>query len=152
MEFSNFIKRLEDNELTELLNMSDYELTAFVKQQINEEIQKRSNINNKNYEIVLNNYKYLYGNNFSLSYEIYKSFTNYFNKTALSEYQKENNYKNKILLNEQTIKREFDAFNPIKDHSPKYVLSLDKVDLSHNGIAHLNIEDFLLHKVDITLT
>ena len=56
------------------------------------------------------------------------------------------------LLNEQTIKREFDAFNPIKDHSPKYVLSLDKVDLSHNGIAHLNIEDFLLHKVDITLT
>ena len=47
MEFSNFIKRLEDNELTELLNMSDYELTAFVKQQINEEIQKRSNINNE---------------------------------------------------------------------------------------------------------
>ena len=51
--------------------------------------------------------------------------------------------------NEETIKREFEAFKPIKDSSPKYVLSLDKIDLSHDGITHINIEDFLLHKKDL---
>lgn len=53
---------------------------------------------------------------------------------------------------EDVIKREFDAFKPIRDASPKYVLSLDKVDLSHDGIIHLNIEDFLLRKRDLLLS
>ena len=57
------------------------------------------------------------------------------------------------LMNEQaTIDREFNAFNPVKDSAPKYVLSLDKIDLSHNGITHLNIEDFLLEKCDLVLS
>ena len=55
------------------------------------------------------------------------------------------------MKEQSTIEREFDSFNKIKDASPKYVLSLDKVDLSHNGITHLNIEDFLLMKRDIVL-
>ena len=54
-----------------------------------------------------------------------------------------------LMPSEETIKREFDAFKPIKDASPKYVLSLDKIDLSHDGITHINIEDFLLHKKDL---
>ena len=54
-----------------------------------------------------------------------------------------------LMPNEETIKREFEAFKPIKDSSPKYVLSLDKIDLSHDGITHINIEDFLLHKKDL---
>ena len=53
------------------------------------------------------------------------------------------------MPSEEKIKREFDAFKPIKDASPKYVLSLDKIDLSHDGITHINIEDFLLHKNDL---
>lgn len=57
-----------------------------------------------------------------------------------------------LMPNEDTIKREFEAFNPIKDASPKFVLSLDKIDMSHNGITHINIEDFLLHKKNIFLT
>lgn len=56
-----------------------------------------------------------------------------------------------LMPNESTIKREFEAFEPIKDASPKYVLSLDKIDLSHNGITHINLEDFLLHKKDLFL-
>lgn len=55
------------------------------------------------------------------------------------------------MKEQSTIEREFGAFSKIKDASPKYVLSMDKVDLSHNGIAHLNIEDFLLMKRDIIL-
>lgn len=57
-----------------------------------------------------------------------------------------------LIPNEETIRREFDAFKPIRDASPKYVLSLDKIDLSHDGITHINIEDFLLHKKDLVLS
>lgn len=57
-----------------------------------------------------------------------------------------------IMESEETIDREFGAFSPIKDASPKYVLSLDRIDMSRNGITHLNIEDFLLHKVDVILS
>lgn len=56
------------------------------------------------------------------------------------------------LLDEKVIRREFDAFNCIRDASPKFVLSLDKLDMSKDGIKHINIEDFLLHKADIYLT
>jgi len=35
---------------------------------------------------------------------------------------------------------------PIKDSSPKFVLSLDPVDMSRDGIAHLNIIDFFTRK------
>lgn len=54
-----------------------------------------------------------------------------------------------LLANQSTIEREFGAFSPISDASPKYVLSLDKMDMSHAGIGHLNIVDFLLHRRDI---
>lgn len=57
-----------------------------------------------------------------------------------------------LLASQATIDREFDAFSPISNASPKYVLSLDKMDMSRNGIAHINIIDFLLGKKDIYLT
>ena len=57
-----------------------------------------------------------------------------------------------LMPTEEIIRREFDAFKPIKDASPKYVLSFDKIDLSHDGIIHMNIEDFLLHKKDLLLS
>lgn len=57
-----------------------------------------------------------------------------------------------MLSSNNTIEREFGAFKPISDCSPKYVMSLDKLDMSRNGIAHINIIDFLLYKKDITLT
>ena len=55
------------------------------------------------------------------------------------------------LHSKETIEREFSAFDPIADSSPKYVLSLDRFDYSRNGIGHINIVDFLLDKKDITL-
>jgi hypothetical protein len=56
------------------------------------------------------------------------------------------------LINKETIEREFGAFTPIKDASPKIILSLDKVDLSHDGIIHMNIVDFLLGNIDLPLS
>ncbi len=57
-----------------------------------------------------------------------------------------------ILADGETIKREFGAFGRITDASPKYVLSLDRIDLSHDGIEHLNIVDFLMHRVSLHLS
>lgn len=45
---------------------------------------------------------------------------------------------------EATRDREFREYKNIKDNFPKYVLSMDKVDFSRNGVAHKNIIDFLL--------
>ena len=57
-----------------------------------------------------------------------------------------------LLASDDTIKREFGAYTKITDASPKYVMSLDKIDLSHDGIIHLNIIDFLLRRKDLILT
>ncbi len=57
-----------------------------------------------------------------------------------------------LMTSQSTIEREFGAFSSITDASPKYVLSLDKIDLSQNGIAHMNIVDFLLHRQSLALT
>ncbi len=48
------------------------------------------------------------------------------------------------LSNEATRDREFNAFNNINDHHPKYVISTNQEDYSQNGIKHLNIFDFLM--------
>lgn len=57
-----------------------------------------------------------------------------------------------LLASDETIKREFGAYKKITDASPKYVMSLDKIDMSHDGIIHVNIVDFLLKRVDLILT
>lgn len=57
-----------------------------------------------------------------------------------------------LLASEETAKREFGAYGKITDSSPKYVMSLDKVDMSRDGIIHLNIIDFLLRRIDLILT
>lgn len=48
------------------------------------------------------------------------------------------------LNNEETIQREFGAYDCINDNYPKYVISLDKDDFSKNGIKHINAIDFFL--------
>lgn len=49
------------------------------------------------------------------------------------------------LSNEETINREFGVYNYIHDNYPKYIISLDKFDLSRNGIKHLNAIDFFMN-------
>lgn len=48
-----------------------------------------------------------------------------------------------LLASEETVKREFDVYDNIRDNFPKYVVSLDEFDMSRNGIKHQNIRDFL---------
>ena len=49
-----------------------------------------------------------------------------------------------ILMNYETIEREFNVYKSIPDNFPKYVVSMDEFDFSRDGIKHLNIRDFLL--------
>lgn len=49
-----------------------------------------------------------------------------------------------LLSSEDTIEREFGAYKSIDDNYQKYVISMDKLDFSKDGIKHINIIDFLI--------
>lgn len=49
------------------------------------------------------------------------------------------------IPNEDTRKREFGAYDVVKDNYPKYVITLDKLTYEYNGIKHINLIDFLLN-------
>lgn len=57
-----------------------------------------------------------------------------------------------MLIGDDVIEREFGAYKSVRDSSPKYVLSLDDMDMSRDGIIHLNIEEWLLHKKELLLS
>lgn len=48
-----------------------------------------------------------------------------------------------LLADENTVRREFGAYDGVRDNFPKYVVSMDELDMSRNGIKHRNIRDFL---------
>lgn len=48
-----------------------------------------------------------------------------------------------LLASEDTIEREFGVYDSIGDNYPKYVVSLDELDMSRKGIKHRNIRNFL---------
>ena len=49
-----------------------------------------------------------------------------------------------LLASEETVAREFGAYAGVRDNFPKYVVSMDELDMSRDGIKHRNIRDFLL--------
>lgn len=51
-----------------------------------------------------------------------------------------------LLASEETVRREFGAYDNVRDNYPKYVVSLDEFDMSRDGIKHRNIRDFLLEE------
>lgn len=50
------------------------------------------------------------------------------------------------LSSDDVIKREFGAYKSVEDNFPKYVITMDKINYSQNGIIHKNIIDWLLEK------
>lgn len=49
-----------------------------------------------------------------------------------------------LLGSEETVRREFGAYDAITDNFPKYVISMDRVPMSREGIIHMNLCDWLL--------
>ena len=50
------------------------------------------------------------------------------------------------LSNDSVIEREFGIYKELDDNYPKYVLTMDKLDYSRDGIIHKNIIEWLLDK------
>ena len=49
-----------------------------------------------------------------------------------------------LMPDKKTQAREFGNLLKIEDNYPKYVVTMDEVDMSQSGIRHMNIKDFLL--------
>ena len=49
-----------------------------------------------------------------------------------------------LLASEDTVEREFRPLMGISDNYPKYVITMDDVNMSHEGIEHVNLVDFLV--------
>jgi len=52
-----------------------------------------------------------------------------------------------LLADDKVVEREFGAYETITDNYPKYVISMDKITMSRNGIIHMNLIDFLLSEI-----
>ena len=50
------------------------------------------------------------------------------------------------ILDENTFKREITPLKKVKDNFPKYIISMDEINLNEDGIKHINILDFLQNK------
>ena len=79
-------------------------------------------------------------------YEVYvgKTRTGEIDFIAVKGQQKEYYQVTYHLYDETVIEREFGAFKEVGDNFPKYVLSMDKMDFSREGIIHKYVIDFLL--------
>ena len=52
-----------------------------------------------------------------------------------------------MLATEDVIEREFGTYKDIQDHYPKYVVTLNEMDVGiENGIRIVHLRDFLLAK------
>ncbi len=64
---------------------------------------------------------------------------------AVTKYDKKEYYQLCYYLADDNVsKREFDVYTGILDNYPKYVLSMDELDFSQNGIIHKYIIVWLL--------
>lgn len=86
--------------------------------------------------------------------DLFKRFVRYlinstsqtFSKSSISNYLKNENRKTtSITISNypKTIEREFSVLEEIPNNYPKYVISMDEIDMSQNGIIHMNLLDFL---------
>lgn len=106
--------------------------------------QIKTGSNDVNYSVALENVVY--------NDLIVKDYNVYIGKTKKGEIDFIASKNNKVkyiqvcykLDREDTIEREFGAFDPIDDDNDKYVISLDKEDYSRDDIKHLNIFEFLM--------
>lgn len=90
----------------------------------------------------------IYNELLNRGYDVYigKTKTGKIDFIAVKENKKEYYQVAYLLADEKVIEREFKALEMIEDNYPKYVLSLDKVDFSRNGIIHKNIIDWLMEE------
>lgn len=104
-------------------------------------------IKNHNYEI---NYTFtlenvVYNELLTRGYEVYTGKTTKGEIDFVARREQETVYIQVayLLADDSVVEREFGAFDAVKDHYPKYVITLDERDFSKGGIVHINMIDFL---------
>lgn len=106
----------------------------------------KTNEKELNYSISLENL--VYNELISKGYEVYTGKT----KKGEVDFVAVKNKKVKYiqvsyyLSSEDTINREFGAYDQINDNYEKYVISMDRLNLSRNGIKHINLFEFLINE------
>ena len=108
---------------------------------------KKIKTNNKevNYSIALENI--VYNELVAKGYEVYIGKTKKGEVDFVATKNKQFKYIQVCYMvsSEETLQREFGAYDCIKDSYPKYVISLDEKDFSTEQIKHINIFDFLMN-------
>lgn len=107
---------------------------------------KKIKTNNKelNYSIALENI--VYNDLISKGYEVFIGKTKKGEVDFVATKNKDLKYIQVCytLSSDETIKREFGAYDSINDSYEKYVISIDEENYSRNGIKHINVFDFLM--------
>lgn len=52
------------------------------------------------------------------------------------------------VQSQETLDRELGSLNAINDHNPKYLITMDEMETSYNGIKQINAIDFLLQQAE----
>lgn len=109
---------------------------------------KKIKTNNKelNYSIALENI--VYNDLISKGYEVFIGKTKKGEVDFVATKNKDLKYIQVCytLSSDETIKREFGAYDSINDSYEKYVISIDEENYSRNGIKHINVFDFLMNE------
>lgn len=153
---SNYLRYLENSSLIHKVRQENIKtkklLSVNEKYYITDQgfIKAIMGINDKNYGHILENIVFM--ELLRCGYDVYvgRSNTNEVDFVARKNQTQIYVQVSYYMNTKETIEREFKLLENIKDNYPKYIVTMDKIDYSRNGIKHFNIIDFLLSLLKIS--
>jgi len=153
---SNYLRYLENSSLIHKVRQENIKtkklLSVNEKYYITDQgfIKAIMGINDKNYGHILENIVFM--ELLRCGYDVYvgRSNTNEVDFVARKNQTQIYVQVSYYMNTKETIEREFKLLENIKDNYPKYIVTMDKIDYSRNGIKHFNIIDFLMSLLKIS--
>lgn len=153
---SNYLRYLENSSLIHKVRQENIKtkklLSVNEKYYITDQgfIKAIMGINDKNYGHILENIVFM--ELLRCGYDVYvgRSNTNEVDFVARKNQTQIYVQVSYYMNTKETIEREFKLLENIKDNYPKYIVTMDKIDYSRNGIKHFNIIDFLMSILKIS--
>lgn len=153
---SNYLRYLENSSLIHKVRQENIKTKKLLS--VNEKyyitdhgfIKAIMGINDKNYGHILENIVFM--ELLRCGYDVYvgRSNTNEVDFVARKNQTQIYVQVSYYMNTKETIEREFKLLENIKDNYPKYIVTMDKIDYSRNGIKHFNIIDFLMSLLKIS--
>ena len=153
---SNYLRYLENSSLIHKVRQENIKtkklLSVNEKYYITDQgfIKAIMGINDKNYGHILENIVFM--ELLRCGYDVYvgRSNTNEVDFVARKNQTQIYVQVSYYMNTKETIEREFKLLENIKDNYPKYIVTMDKIDYSRNGIKHFNIINFLMSLLKIS--